>query len=755
MADTRIWIARSYLELGWLYEAEDILLKVPKEYTLTSKQKRWYATVYADYLIRCGEYASAIPYLKEALKMADGHAQKIRMTFLLAQLQAKTGDKAGAYRSYQAVIKKNPVFRVEMNARINQTEVFTGGDISKIEKRLRRMAHNYKNRDYLDQIYYALGNLYLSRRDTTKAIENYVLAAEKSTRKGIECAISQLTLGGLYFERREYAKAQPCYADAMPFIDESYPDYAMLSRRSSVLDELSVYAGNVDLQDSLLRVAAMPAAERNRLIQQIIDDLIAAEKRAAEDARREALLAEQEANAAEIDIIQQKSTPTKPGTGSTSWYFYNTQLITAGKSEFQRKWGSRKLEDDWRRSNKASFSQEDITENMDEEMEEGIETPEGMEGEADSTLVAYSDDPKDPRFYLQQLPFTEEAVAVANGIIADGLFNMAMILKDKLEDMDAAMANFNELDHRYPQNDYRLEAYYNCYLIGMRINNRPMAEEYKQRILRLFPVCKYAIALSDHNFLENLRRMDVVQDSLYILTYDAYLAGDNAEVHRLYEYTRTTYPLSKLMPKFMLVDALAYVNEGDIDRFKEGLKALLDVYPSEDVSELASAMLKGVAQGRQVVAGAARSNIWSFRFGGEGLESSDTSDSTVAVSPFVADLSVPHLLVLVYPTAEVNANLLLFEIAKYNFAHFIIRDFDLEIMSFNEISMLVVKGFYNFGELTQYRRMLSAPDGVPMPDGVRSVMISEQNFKTLVEGHTFEEYFKFVEENQMLQYDEE
>ncbi|MCD8288056.1 MAG: tetratricopeptide repeat protein, partial [Porphyromonadaceae bacterium] len=104
MADTRIWIARSYLELGWLYEAEDILLKVPKEYTLTSKQKRWYATVYADYLIRCGEYASAIPYLKEALKMADGHAQKIRMTFLLAQLQAKTGDKAGAYHSYQAVI---------------------------------------------------------------------------------------------------------------------------------------------------------------------------------------------------------------------------------------------------------------------------------------------------------------------------------------------------------------------------------------------------------------------------------------------------------------------------------------------------------------------------------------------------------------------------------------------------------------------------------------------------------------------------
>ena len=152
MADARIWTARCYLELGWLYEAEDALLKVSKEYTLTGDAKQWYATVYADYLIRTGAYAEAIPYLKEALGMADGHSQKIRMTFLLAQLQAKTGDKAGAYRSYQSVIKMNPTFRTEMNARINQTEVFTGSDMSKIEKRLRRLARNYKNRDYLDQI---------------------------------------------------------------------------------------------------------------------------------------------------------------------------------------------------------------------------------------------------------------------------------------------------------------------------------------------------------------------------------------------------------------------------------------------------------------------------------------------------------------------------------------------------------------------------------------------------------------------------
>ena len=98
------------------------------------------------------------------------------------------------------------------------------------------MASRDRNKEYLDQIYYAIGNLYLSRKDTLKAMENYRLANQKSTRNGIEKAICQITLGNLYFERREYVDAQPCYAEAIPQLKEDYPQYDLLSRRSSVLD---------------------------------------------------------------------------------------------------------------------------------------------------------------------------------------------------------------------------------------------------------------------------------------------------------------------------------------------------------------------------------------------------------------------------------------------------------------------------------------------------------------------------------------
>ena len=119
------------------------------------------------------------------------------------------------------------------------------------------MARYERNKEYLDQIYYAIGNLYLSRKDTTEAKKNYITAVEKSTRNGIDKALAQIALGGIYFDEREYEKAQPCYSEALPLIPDNFPDRKTLALRSDVLDELAVYSGNVHLQDSLLTLAAM------------------------------------------------------------------------------------------------------------------------------------------------------------------------------------------------------------------------------------------------------------------------------------------------------------------------------------------------------------------------------------------------------------------------------------------------------------------------------------------------------------------
>ncbi len=754
VAEAKLWQARNYIALEWLYEAEDILLKINND-ELPESQHNTFATVNANYLIHKGEYQKAIPFLETAIKAAESKSQRIRMTFLLGQLYASIGNTTKAYENYEKVIKMSPTYRTEFNARIKQTEVFAGNDIEKEVKKLKRMVSRDRNKEYLDQVYYAIGNLYISHNDTLSAIENYRLAASESTRNGIEKAIAQVALGNLHFERQEYVDAQPCYAEAIPQLKEDYPNYDLLSRRSTVLDELVVYAQNVELQDSLQTLAAMGETERNEAIQKIIDELIKREEEEAKAQRREEYLANQEGPQFNSNNAARPNSAIM--SGDQSWYFYNKSMVAAGKSEFQRKWGSRKLEDDWRRRNKSGFSMEDFAENppigedeMSEEEEEGltgmpsIMSPEEIE--AEKARQADANDPHKLEYYLQQLPLTPEAITTSNEVIADGLFNMGIILKNKLEDYPAAIASFNSLEERFPENDYRLEIYYNMYLMYMREGDIATANIYRDKILSLFPETPYAQAMADPNYLNNLRRMHTEQDSIYQATYAAYIDNDNHTVRTNTAYMKEKYPLSNLMPKFLFLHALTRVSDKEYTLFKEELKALLERYPQADVSPMATNMLKGIAQGKQIAEGGSnmRGMIWKTRL---------TNDSTLLAANdtaqviFTQDINAPHLLLMVYATDSVSSNQLLFDVARHNFTTFVVKDFDLEIMTFNEISILVVKGFNNFAELSHYRHLLDNSTLFSYPAGVRPIMISEDNFQKLLEGYSFEDYFLFLENN--------
>ena len=176
-----------------------------------------------------------------------------------------------------------------------------------------------------------------------------------------------MRLGELYFLRGNYEKAQPNYSEAVPQLPETYPGYADIKRRSDVLDELAVYSQNVNLQDSLLRLADMSEEQRNKVIEKIIEELKEKEKKEAEEARREEYLANE---AAQGNKLQDNSTQSFVINSDNSWYFYNTATRNAGKTEFQKRWGSRKLEDNWRRRNKASFNTDDFASGEEEGTED-------------------------------------------------------------------------------------------------------------------------------------------------------------------------------------------------------------------------------------------------------------------------------------------------------------------------------------------------------------------------------------------------
>lgn len=745
VTEALLWQARSYCAMDWNYEAENILTHIKEKQLTSSALKNLYNETMADWLVRTNQYEKAVGYLQDAAKNAKG-TQRNRLYFLLGQVCANLGRKQQAYEAYRKAGSGSGIsYRAKFNARINRSEVYTGSNIKGEVASLKSMTRYERNREYFDQIYYAIGNLYLSRRDTAQAISNYRKAIKESTRNGINKALAQLALGNILFAQGDYVGAQPCYSEAVPQLPDNYPDYKLLRRRSDVLDELANYAGNVQLQDSLLALSKLSQEEQMKVCQRLADELKKREKEEADSAKRAEYLAQQETQG---NANNNSNAPTTYNINNDkSWYFYNTQSKNSGKTEFQKRWGARKLEDDWRRRDKTSYSFNEET--NDEALTDSIGS--GADANAELTQeqkdsLAQLDDPHYALYYYKNIPHTDSEILTCNDIIQEGLYNMGLILKDKLEDYGAARARFNELLERYPDNIYRLDTYYNMYLMDVRGGDMAGAEKWRRLILDEFPDSPFGKAMQDPNYFENLKRMRVHQEEIYQKAYDAYLADDNNKVHQLTDEMEADYPLSPILPKFVFIDALSYFTQKDYEKFKSRLEYLLDKWPDTDMTDVAGSMLKGIRQGRTLQGGGsnARGLLWEIRLSNDSVASDDAGEPI----NFDLDPSKPQLLVLAFPRDSVNANQVLYDVARNNFSWFVVRDYDLEPMAFGNIGLLVIKGFANLKELEHYRTVMARENNFDLPDQVRPIMISQANFELLLrQGRSFEEYFRYREEH--------
>ncbi|MDR0833121.1 MAG: tetratricopeptide repeat protein [Candidatus Symbiothrix sp.] len=769
--DALIWQARSYTELEWFYEAEDILARLKREGIPNKTLEDWYTTTYADLLITQQKYNEAIPQLQTAIQAEKNGLQKNRERYLLGQLYTKLGDKTAAYKAFGAVSASKVPYSLLFSSKIRQTEVMAGGDTTQITKQLRKLAKSSKNKDYLDQIYYALGNVYMTLPDTARALASYESGVEKSTQNGYDKGLNQIRLGDIYFHQRNYIKAQPNYADALSQLKKENDAYPRVAKRSEILDELVVFVEAVDLQDSLQRLSRMTPDDRLKVVNKIIADLKKKEKEDEEKGLREAYNNTMDEVRSQSTQLNQKSVaqvlkPAVPGEEGL-FYFYNSQAVAMGKNAFQQKWGRRKLEDDWRRRNKSNpmqdaFAAENALENPADDTD--------LANVADSTLVQSSDstdlsansdslstDPHEPQFYLQQIPVTEEDIAESNLIIEDGLYNMAMIYKDKLEDYNLALETFSELEKRFPDNENKLDAYYHTYLIYLRQENTGGIALYKQKIRAEFPESELAMAMADPNYEYNLKTMPALQNSLYEQAYAAYLQGDVKTIRQNYQTVATNYAQSELLPKFMFLNALSYVQTHNSDEFKAQLKELIQKYPQADVSVLAAEMMKGFQRGLSLATSGdnqlARGGLFANRWGNSG----DASMAALDSLQFSDSIDVAHELMIVYPKGSLDDNLLLYTVANFNFGNFIVNDFELEQTSVNEVNTLQIKGFANLGEVLQYVQMIYGTEGYAsgLEKSAVIVPISTENHSILLQGKTLDDYLTFFEthfgkENQNL-----
>lgn len=747
----RAWLAKSYTELDWLYDAEDVITKMGRDTMHYRAVKDWdYA--YADYYIHARRYAEAVPYLAKVIKHERRRKQRARQWYLMGQIQAGLGNREQAYKAFRKVVRQNPPYELEFNARIAQTEVMAAGRSRQMIRRLRRMAASDNNKDYLDQVYYAIGNIYMADRDTLNAIAAYEKGNKKSTRSGIEKGVLLLRLGDLYWERERYSDAQRCYGEAIGLLDKERPDYEQLSQRSKVLDELVPHTEAVYLQDSLQVLAGLPEAERNAAIDRVIDALRKKEreeKRAAEEAEAEK---QQQAQGAVGNNTAANRPTTQPADKSGLWYFYNPMVVNQGKTAFRQQWGKRENVDDWQRVNRTvvNLTATDDASDGDEDMagDAVADTLQSAGGPtqqaADSAAVADSipSDPHTREYYLAQIPFTAEQKAASDDIIKDGLFNSGVVFKDKLDNLVLSEKALTRLTSQYPDYSRNDEAWYHLFLLYSRRGDTATAGRCLAILKDSFPHSDWTVLLSDPYFVENARFGVHIEDSLYAATYDAFKADRFDEIRANAALSSERFPLGQNRPKFIFIDGLSRLNDGDAAACVACMKEVVGKYPDSEVTEMAGMIIKGVQSGRRLHGGKFDiGDIWSRR--GVSADADSTSADTLS-----RERNTGFVFMLAYRQDSIDANQLLYEMAKYNFSNFLVRNFDISVDADGLIGRMIVSGFLNYDEALQYaRRLYSDKDMAGSLTGCRRIIISEENMKMLGTRFSYADYERFFDES--------
>jgi tetratricopeptide (TPR) repeat protein len=574
-----LWMIRTNNEIGSLSGTETVLdeLRNAKDFPKERVYQRDLAALTADYHIKRGDPENAIKSLTKAITLTRRKSVRARYIYVLAQLYEKQGDNKNASKYYAMVPGLHPSYDMAFSAQIKRARLFEGEseDRKAIVKQLQKMLRDDKNTEFQDQIYYALAEISYREKDVPQAITYLDKSIKESVGNNTQKAMSYLKRADIYFEQANYKAAQANYDSTMSILPKDFPNYEQVEAKKKSLTSLVVNLNVIALEDSLQTLAKMSEDKRNEAIDRII--------RRIEDEER---LKEEEKANEQAMLINNGLNPTIPAntTSTGAWYFYNPATVGFGIGEFAKRWGSRKLEDNWRRSDK-----EQILVTNPEDGEEG-----GDSLDAQGKPVAATDpakNKKDRAYYLKRIPLTADELAKSNIKIMDAYYNAGSIYKEQLLDNPKSVETFEDMLKRYPENKYKLSVYYQLYRTYLAMKNQPKSDYYKNILVKDYPETEYALLITNPEKVGDIAATKSQVETFYTQTYQLYSEGRYQEALTNCLTADTLYAKSFLMPQFAFLKALSIGRTQDINSFEAALTNVVLKYPKEPVKGRAQEIL--------------------------------------------------------------------------------------------------------------------------------------------------------------------
>ncbi len=701
-----VWLARTYMEVDDMNKAESYLTLIdeqgcPKQY------KSIYNAVYADYYIRKRNYDDAISRLEKSIKFTKKRKDKRRYNYVLAQLWLKKKEYSKASEYFTAVIKLKPEYDMMFNAKISRALSFDNGseDSEGIKKMLKKMVKDKKNVEFLDQIYYALADIAFKEDDEPLGIKYLQKSAAMSVSNNKQKALSYLRLGELFYEKPDYLASQAYYDSCLTVLPEDYERFDQIEARTKSLTELVKNILIVEKQDSLQKLAGDEAYR-----QKVIADLI-------EQAKEEERLKEIEEQS---NVILENNIPDiNANVNNTGkWYFYNQTTMGFGFTDFKQNWGNRKLEDNWRRSNKTTVATfEDDLVNLD-----SIPTDSAGNKINPKTTEEY---------YLAQIPLNDSALNISHNKIIEALYAMGNIYRENFQDYKNAIISFEDLVARYDTCRYKLPSWYNLYRISLLIDDDVLKEKYKRLILDNYPDSEYARIIQDPTYNKVTRENRKRVNNYYSIVYDIYRNRAYEKVLIRCEKAKSIFADNHIQDRFDFLAAMAIGHTNVVDSFKLALQNVITRHPQSEVSVEAKRILDLIEKGVDI-------NL------------SEDEPGAIKV-PYTHKFNDEFHFVLMVPGKDKKTNKYKVDISNFNQKYYSKKSLNVSnIMVDPTTQIIIVKKMQGYDAAIDYYKSFKL-NKEQLTDinatGYQYFLISKENFILFYKNKDIKGYTKFFKKN--------
>ncbi|MDB5288105.1 MAG: hypothetical protein JWR05_3054 [Mucilaginibacter sp.] len=562
-----VWKGRSLLYLKKNNEARAALDSALQN---INPKKSITADVYAaklQYNINTQNYADGEEMAKQAIKHSNNKIQELRWTFILGQLQELNQKPQDAVVSYSRIVKSNAAFDMDFNANLNRIRIEDSQNGVKISRltRLRSLLKNENNKEFTDQIYYQIATLQYADKDIDDAIKSYKQSASSSVKNQNQKGLSYLRLADIYFKNKaDYTEAKTYYDSTLMNLSPNYPGFVSIQKKADNLQLLADRLQIISREDTLQMLAALDEPTRHKRIDEMVN----------RNTLQQQAVATTTAAAVNDPLFNDPATPQASTPSGGKFYFYNTTAISQGFTSFKRVWGNRKLEDNWRRSNRASS---DITTNT-------LNTAQNADVDAVPDPLLRSAAKVDASSYrhdiVQNLPLTPQLLAQSNLRVYNAYLDIANFYRDVLDDKKEAIAAYELILTRFPENPNKPALYYNLYRLYSE-SNVPQSNKYKDLVLKQYPETPFAKTILDPEYSKRLNDENTEFSGLYNKVYDLYAARQYSQVIAAADSLLNQYPNNRFAAQLLYLRAFSAGHQEKLQPFKTDLELIVSKYPAD------------------------------------------------------------------------------------------------------------------------------------------------------------------------------